>query len=132
MGTVLVSGAAGATGSVVCQVAKIQGCKVVGIAGGADKCRWLMDEAGCDAAIDYKSAGGDNAAFQKLLRKALKDIGSRGFDVFFDNVGGFILNEVLRRLNLKARVVVCGAISSYNVDDPRDDVVAPTNYMALI
>ena len=59
-------------------------------------------------------------------------IGSRGFDVFFDNVGGFILNETLRRINMRARIVVCGAISSYNVDNPRDDVVAPTNYMSLI
>jgi len=130
--TVLVSGAAGATGSVVCQIAKIKGCKVIGIAGGADKARWLKEEVGCDAAIDYKQAGGKPEAFQKLLRQGLKEAGSKGVDVFFDNVGGFILNETLRRLNQKGRVVVCGAISSYNVEDIRGDVVAPTNYMALI
>jgi len=130
--TVLVSGAAGATGSVVCQIAKILGCKVVGVAGGADKCQWLREEIGCDAAIDYKLAGDDPVAFQKLLRAGLKEVGSSGVDVFFDNVGGFILNETLRRLNMRGRVVICGAIASYNVEDPRDGVAAPTNYMALI
>lgn len=130
--TVLVSGAAGATGSVVCQIAKIKGCKVIGIAGGGNKCKWLAEDLGLDGVIDYKSANGDPAQFQKQLRTALKSIGSRGVDVFFDNVGGMILNETLRRLNQKARIVVCGAISSYNVDDPRGDVIAPTNYMSLI
>eukprot|EP00037_Helgoeca_nana_P032740 m.415196 g.415196 ORF g.415196 m.415196 type:complete len:366 (+) comp29558_c0_seq1:177-1274(+) len=130
--TVLVSGAAGATGSVVCQVAKIKGCKVIGIAGGSSKCQWLSKELGLDGVVDYKAAGGDPKKFQALLRAALKSVGTRGVDVFFDNVGGMILNETLRRLNQHGRVVVCGAIASYNVDDPRDDVVAPTNYMALI
>lgn len=130
--TVMVSGAAGATGSVVCQIAKLKGCKVIGIAGGADKCAWLREEIGVDAAIDYKLAKNDPAEFQKLLRKGLKEAGSPGVDVFFDNVGGFILNETLRRLNMKGRIVICGAISSYNVEDIRGDVVAPTNYMALI
>lgn len=130
--TVLVSAAAGATGSVVCQIAKhVVGCKVVGIAGGRDKCRWLLEEAGCDAAIDYKLAQ-NPSQFQKQLRDALKKVSSRGVDVFFDNVGGYILNETLRRLNVKGRVVVCGAISAYNEDPRSTNIVAPTNYTALI
>ena len=132
--TVLVSAAAGATGSVVCQIAKnVMGCKVVGIAGGPTKCQWLLDEVGCDAVIDYKLAQNDPVIFQKQLRTALKEVNSKGFDIFFDNVGGFILNETLRRLNLHGRVVLCGAISAYNVVDQRStDVVAPSNYLALI
>ena len=129
---VLVSGAAGATGSVVCQIAKIYGCKVVGIAGGEAKCRWLKEELGLDDAIDYKSAKGDGKVFQKLLRASLKRIGARSFDIFFDNVGGMILNETLRRLSLRGRVVVCGAISSYNAKDVRKDVMGIKNYQALI
>lgn len=130
--TVLVSAAAGATGSVVCQIAKIMGCKVVGIAGGPTKCQWLRD-LGCNAVIDYKLANGDPRSFQKQLRTALKQIDSKGFDVFFDNVGGFILNETLRRLNRRGRVVICGAISGYNIEDPQStEVVPPTNYLALI
>ena len=110
--TILVSAAAGATGSVVCQIAKhVMGCKVVGIAGGPSKCQWLMDEVGCDAVIDYKLANNDPRLFQKQLQTALKEVDSKGFDIFFDNVGGFILNETLRRLNLHGRVVLCGAIS---------------------
>ena len=135
--TVLVSGAAGATGSVVCQIAKTLGCTVVGIAGGAEKCAWLKSELGVDATVDYRAAKGDSRAFQKLLRAALDGTkatgGNGGVDVFFDNVGGMILNETLRRLNMRGRVVVCGAISAYNAEDQR----APgegslTNYLALI
>jgi len=103
--TVLVSGAAGATGSVAAQIAKIQGCRVVGIAGTDDKCAWLTGECGLDAAINYKS----------------EDIGTRldelcpdGIDVFFDNVGGATLDEVLARITIGARVALCGAISTYN------------------
>jgi len=103
--TVVVSGAAGSTGSVAGQIAKIKGCRVVGTAGGTEKCDWLRQVAGFDGAIDYKS----------------EDIGTRlsalcpnGIDVFFDNVGGVVLNEVLARINLKARIVLCGAISRYN------------------
>lgn len=107
---VLVSAAAGATGSIVCQIAKIKGCTVVGIAGGREKCQWLRDEIGVDDAIDYKAAKGSPERFQKLLRKSLKNVHAKGFDVFFDNVGGFILDESLRRLSMRARVVVCGAI----------------------
>ena len=132
--TILVSAAAGATGSVVCQIAKnVIGCKVVGIAGGTTKCEWLKETVGCDAVIDYKAANGDPRKFQKQLQAALKEVQSKGFDVFFDNVGGMILNETLRRLSVKGRVVLCGAISSYNVKDVRSTaVVPPTNYMALI
>ncbi|CAB9525732.1 alkenal reductase NADP(+)-dependent [Seminavis robusta] len=132
--TILVSAAAGATGSVVAQIAKnVVGCKVVGIAGGPQKCQWLLDQVGCDAVIDYKLANGDGRKFQKQLQQALKQVDSKGYDIFFDNVGGFILNETLRRLNLRGRVVLCGAISGYNVEDQRStQVVPPTNYMALI
>jgi len=104
----------------------------VGIAGGPEKCRWLVEELGLDAAIDYKSCKGDSRKFQKLLRSTAKSIGSKGYDIFFDNVGGMILNETLRRLNRRGRVVVCGAISGYNAKDPRKDIVAPRNYQALI
>jgi NADPH-dependent curcumin reductase len=103
--TVVVSGAAGSTGSVAGQIAKIKGCRVIGTAGGKEKCDWLVQVAGFDGAIDYKS----------------EDVGTRlsalcpnGIDVFFDNVGGIVLNEVLARINLKARIVLCGAISRYN------------------
>jgi len=129
--TVLVSGAAGATGSIVCQIAKIKGCKVVGIAGGAKKCRWLREVLNVDHAIDYKSANKDPKRFQTLLKDALKSVGSKGFDVFFDNVGGMILDEALRRLARYGRVVVCGAISSYNAKDVRN-VRGISNYQALI
>jgi len=132
--TILVSAAAGATGSVVAQIAKnVVGCKVVGIAGGPTKCQWLRDEVGCDAVIDYKQANNDPKIFQEQLKTALKQVNSKGFDIFFDNVGGFILNETLRRLSLNGRVVLCGAISGYNVEDQRSAlVVPPSNYMALI
>lgn len=103
--TVVVSGAAGSVGSVVGQIARINGCRTVGIAGGQDKCRWLVEELGFDAAIDYKA--GD-------LRKQLKAHAPNGIDVFFDNVGGEVLEAVLSRLALGARVVLCGAVSQYN------------------
>jgi NADPH-dependent curcumin reductase CurA len=117
--TVVVSGAAGATGSLVGQIAKIKGCRVVGIAGGADKCAWLVDELGFDAAVDYKSD-----AFKSDLREAAPKV-----DVFFDNVGGHVLDAVLTRLNRHARVVICGAISQYNATDA---VRGPANYMQLL
>lgn len=130
--TILVSAAAGATGSIVCQIAKhVICCKVVGIAGGRTKCQWLLDEVGCDAVIDYKLANNDPKIFQKQLREALQKVDSKGFDIFFDNVGGLILNETLRRLNVYGRVVLCGAISGYNVENATD-VVPPTNYLGLI
>jgi NADPH-dependent curcumin reductase len=118
--TVVVSGAAGAVGSVVGQIAKLKGCRVVGIAGGADKCRLLVDEFGFDAAIDYK--GED-------VKAALKTHCPDGIHVYFDNVGGEILDAALARLALRARVVICGAISQYNNTAP---VKGPANYLSLL
>ncbi|GAB5382561.1 MAG: NADP-dependent oxidoreductase [Aliiglaciecola sp.] len=118
--TVVVSGAAGAVGTVVGQIAKIKGCRVVGIAGGEDKCRYLVDELGFDAAIDYKNSD---------VKKGLKEHCPDGVDVFFDNVGGDILDDVLTRINMKARIVVCGAISQYNNTTP---VKGPSNYLSLL
>ena len=117
---VVVSGAAGATGSVVGQIAKLKGCRAVGIAGGASKCRWLTEKAGFDAAIDYKN----------------EDVGERldalcpdGIDVFFDNVGGPILDEALGRIARGARVVICGAISAYNLEKRPP---GPSNYYRIV
>ena len=118
--TVVVSGAAGAVGSVVGQVAKIKGCRVVGIAGGADKCRYLVEELGFDAAIDYKSEN---------VGEALKRHCPQGVNVYFDNVGGDILDAVLTRIARGARIVICGAISQYNNTTP---VKGPANYLALL
>jgi NADPH-dependent curcumin reductase len=118
--TVVVSGAAGAVGNVVGQIARIKGCKTIGIAGSAEKCEWITEELGFDAAIDYKA--GD-------LRADLRRHAPDGVDVYFDNVGGEILDEVLRRLARNARVVICGAISQYNASQaPR----GPANYMQLL
>ena len=105
--TVLVSAAAGAVGSIVGQIAKMQGCRVVGMAGSDDKCRWLTDELGFDAAINYKTCGNYVAAIKKAC--------PNGVDVYFDNVGGEILDATLLCLNKFARVAVCGWISTYNV-----------------
>ncbi len=102
---VLVSGAAGAVGSVVGQIAKIKGCTVVGIAGGKDKCDYIVNELGFDAAIDYKSEN---------IYSALKEKCPKGIDVYFDNVGGEILDAALSKLRMHARIVICGAISQYN------------------
>ena len=118
--TVVVSAAAGAVGTVVGQIAKIRDCRVVGIAGGPEKCRYLKDELGFYAAVDYKS---DDVA------QALKQHCPDGIDVYFDNVGGPILDAALARLALHARVVICGAISQYNATD---GVQGPSNYMALL
>ena len=118
--TVVVSGAAGAVGTVVGQIAKIKGCRVVGIAGGKDKCDYLVNELGFDAAVDYKSDS---------FHAALKATCPNGIDVYFDNVGGDILDTVLTRINLRARIVVCGAISQYNNTTP---VKGPSNYLSLL
>ncbi|GAC14591.1 prostaglandin reductase 2 [Aliiglaciecola lipolytica E3] len=118
--TVVVSGAAGAVGTVVGQIAKLKGCRVVGIAGGEDKCRYLVDELGFDGAIDYKNSD---------VKKGLKEQCPKGVDVFFDNVGGDILDDVLTRINMKARIVICGAISQYNNTTP---VKGPSNYLSLL
>lgn len=116
--TVLISGAGGSVGSVVGQIAKLKGCRVIGIAGGAEKCRWLVDEVGFDAAIDYRA--GD-------LHAQLKAAAPNGVDVFFDNVGGATLEAALNRLARGARVVLCGAISQYN-----EAPTGPVNYMQLL
>ena len=118
--TVVVSGAAGAVGGVVGQIAKIKGCRVVGIAGGAEKCQFLVDELGFDAAIDYKN---------ESVKAALKRTCPEGVDVFFDNVGGDILDDVLTQINRHARVVICGAISQYNNTTA---VKGPSNYLSLL
>ena len=118
--TVVVSGAAGAVGASVGQIAKIKGCRAVGIAGGAAKCRYLVDELGFDAAVDYKA--GD-------VREGLRAHCPKGVNVYFDNVGGDILDIVLTRLTLHACVVICGAISQYNNTTP---VKAPSNYLSLL
>jgi NADPH-dependent curcumin reductase len=118
--TVVVSGAAGSVGSIAGQVARIKGCRVIGIAGGAEKCAWLTGELGFDAAIDYKHDD---------VSRRLREYAPEGVDVYFDNVGGDILDEVLRQLGRGARVVICGAISQYNADQPTR---GPANYMQLL
>jgi NADPH-dependent curcumin reductase CurA len=119
--TVVISGAAGAVGSVAGQIAKIKGAsRVVGIAGGEEKCRWLVEELGFDAAIDYKN---------ESVPAGLKEHCPDGIDVYFDNVGGEILDAALARLAMHARVVLCGAISQYNADG---GMRGPRNYMMLL
>jgi NADPH-dependent curcumin reductase CurA len=118
--TVVVSAAAGAVGTVVGQLAKAHGCRVVGLAGGPDKCAMVVEELGFDACIDYK--GEDVAA---ALKRECPD----RIDVYFDNVGGPILDAALSRLALRGRVVVCGGISQYNAGS---DAVGPKNYLSLI
>ena len=118
--TVVVSGAAGAVGTVVGQIAKIKGCRVVGIAGGAQKCDYLVQQLGFDAAIDYKSQD---------VKKALREHCPDGIDVYFDNVGGDILDAALTRITRHARIVICGAISQYN---STSGVKGPSNYMSLL
>lgn len=117
--TVVISAAAGAVGSVAGQIAKAKGCTVIGIAGGPDKCAWL-EEIGFDATIDYKSEN---------VMKRLRDLAPKGIDIYFDNVGGEILDAALANLRRGARIVICGAISSYN-----DDVLppGPSRYMSLL
>jgi NADPH-dependent curcumin reductase CurA len=117
--TVVVSGAAGAVGSIAGQIAKIKGCHVIGIAGGAAKCRAVVEEFGFDSAIDYRSEN---------VRKALREHAPRGVDVYFDNVGGEILDGVLTRLARGARIIICGAVSQYN----ETQVHGPANYMMLL
>lgn len=117
---VLVSGAAGAVGSIVGQIAKIKGCKVIGIAGGKDKCNYIVNELGFDAAIDYKSEN---------IYSALKEKCPKGIDVYFDNVGGVILDAALSKLRMHATVVICGAISQYN---NKKKINGPSNYLSLL
>lgn len=103
--TLVVSGAAGAVGSLVGQIGKIVGCRVVGIAGGPEKCRWLVEDLGFDAAIDYK---------REPVQPRLRVLSKPGIDVAFENVGGDILDAVLANINLRARIVLCGLIAQYN------------------
>ncbi len=118
--TVVVSGAAGAVGQTVGQVAKIKGCRAIGIAGGREKCDFAVRELHYDACIDYKMGS---------LKEGLKEHCPKGVDVYFDNVGGDILDTVLTRINRKARIVICGAISQYNNTTP---VKGPSNYLSLL
>lgn len=117
---VLVSGAAGAVGSIVGQIAKIKGCRVIGIAGGKSKCKYLVEKLGFDGAIDYKNENVSNG---------IKKHCPKGIDVYFDNVGGEILDSALIFLRKKARVVICGAISQYNSES---EVKGPKNYLSLL
>ena len=118
--TVVVSGAAGAVGQTVGQLAKIKGARAVGIAGGKAKCDWVVNELGFDACIDYKTGN---------VRDGLKEHCPNGVDVYFDNVGGEILDHVLAKINRKARIIICGAISQYNNTAP---VQGPKNYLSLL
>jgi len=114
--TLVISAAAGAVGSLAGQIGKIAGCRVVGIAGTDEKCKWLTDELGFDAAINYKT--------ESVIRKLLEHCPD-GIDIYFDNVGGHILDAVLGLINIRARVVICGLISQYNAEKP---VPGPYNY----
>ena len=118
--TVVVSAAAGAVGSVVGQIAKIMGCRAVGLAGTDDKCRWIVDDLGFDAAINYKTEN---------LPEALKRTCPKGIDVYFDNVGGDILDAVFKQMNLKGRIPTCGLISQYNATG---EPPGPKNYPMIL
>ena len=118
--TVVVSGAAGAVGQTVGQIAKLKGCRVVGIAGGKEKCDWVVNELGFDACIDYKNSD---------VRVGLKEHCPKGVDIYFDNVGGEILDMVLAKITRGARIIICGAISQYNNTTP---VKGPANYLSLL
>jgi NADPH-dependent curcumin reductase CurA len=118
--TLVVSAAAGAVGSLVGQIGKIHGCRVVGIAGSDDKCRWITDELGFDAAIDHR---------KEDVGAALGRLCPRGIDIDFENVGGAILDAILARINLRARIVLCGLISQYNATGP---VPGPNNFVQIL
>jgi len=118
--TLVVSAAAGAVGSIVGQIGKIKGCHVVGIAGSDEKLKWIVDELGYDAAINYKTEN---------IRQGLKRTCSNGIDIYFDNVGGEILDAALAMINLRARISVCGMISQYNATAP---VPGPYNLINIL
>jgi NADPH-dependent curcumin reductase CurA len=118
--TLVVSGAAGAVGSIVGQIGKIKGCRVVGIAGSDEKCSWITETLGFDAAINYKS---------ESVPERLEALCPDGIDVFFDNVGGETLDAVLSLINVKARIVICGQISQYNATKP---VPGPYNFRSIL
>ncbi|MCX8520685.1 MAG: NADP-dependent oxidoreductase [Rhodoferax sp.] len=120
--TLVVSGASGAVGQTVGQLAKIKGCTVIGIAGGQAKCDWVVNQLGFDACIDYKSA-------PQAVREGLQTHCPQGVDIYFDNVGGDILDTVLTRINRRARIIICGAISQYNNTTA---VQGPKNYLSLL
>jgi NADPH-dependent curcumin reductase len=120
--TVVISGAAGAVSQTVGQIAKLKGCRVVGIAGGSAKCDWVVKELGFDACIDYKAG-------PSAVKDGLKQHCPDGVDIYFDNVGGEILDTVLTRINRKARIIICGAISQYNNTTA---VQGPKNYLSLL
>ena len=120
--TLVVSGAAGAVGQCVGQLAKLRGLRAVGIAGGPAKCEWVVKELGFDACIDYKAG-------PSAVKDGLKQHCPQGVDIYFDNVGGEILDTVLTRINRKARIVICGAISQYNATT---GVAGPKNYLSLL
>lgn len=117
---VLVSAASGAVGSVVGQIAKIKGCYVVGLAGDDEKCAYCVNELGFDACINYKTQN---------VKQALREAFPKGIDIYFDNVGGEILDIVLGQIRMKARIVICGAISQYN---NKENVKGPSNYLSLL
>ncbi|HTS53677.1 MAG TPA: NADP-dependent oxidoreductase [Burkholderiales bacterium] len=122
--TLVVSSAAGAVGSLVGQIGKLYGCRVVGITGTDEKCRWIQDELGFDAAINYKS----ESVFKRLRAHC-----PRGIDIYFDNVGGAILEDALNLLNLRARIVVCGMVSLYNdVGGSLNFPAGPNNLLSLM
>ncbi len=118
--TVVITGAAGATGSVAGQIARIGGCRVIGVAGGPEKCRWLTEDLGFDAAVDYKA---------EHVGKAVRALAPKGIDVLWDNVGGDQLNDLLGQISLYARVVICGGISRYATEDMP---AGPQNYFNLV
>ncbi len=118
--TVLVSGAAGSVGSMVCQMARIADCRVVGVAGSPDKCRWLEEEVGAEVAIDYRSAD---------LAAALKDASPYGIDIFFDNIGGDVLQAALDRMAPHGRIVLCGQLAAYDSHQP---AAGPRDMMKLV
>ncbi len=118
--TLVVSAAAGAVGSLVGQIGKIKGCRVLGIAGSDEKCRWLTDDLGFDAAINYKT---------EPVLKRLKTLCPAGIDIYYDNVGGEILDAALSLINIKARIVICGLISQYNATKP---VPGPYNFRTIL
>lgn len=118
--TVLVSAASGAVGSVVGQIAKIKGCYVVGLAGDDEKCNYCINELGFDVCINYKTQN---------VKQALREAFPKGIDIYFDNVGGEILDIVLGQIRMKARIIICGAISQYN---NKEAVKGPANYLSLL